>query len=293
MLSLPSLIFCLMCRRSDRKRDKGLKIPDCVEYIRNIRYGSNKKYHMLDLCRPKTGTAKKIPVIISIHGGGYVYGSKEVYQFYCAHLASFGFAVVNFNYRLAPKYRFPAPLSDLNQVFKWVMAHAGQYSLDTDNVFLVGDSAGAQLASQYGVIYSSPEYRKIMEMKKPHLNIRALGLCCGLYDISPDENDPGKLSPDYFSHNPKQFGEKLNVLKYLGMDFPPSFILSAPGDFLLERNKAFDAFLTEQGIDHEFNIYGDEKTGHVFHVNMKDTAGHKANSDMIDFFNRFVAAVRS
>ena len=55
-----------------------------------------------------------------------------------------GFAVVNYTYRLAPEYQYPAPLEDTNRVVTWVMEHAGEYDLDTENVFMVGDSAGAQ-----------------------------------------------------------------------------------------------------------------------------------------------------
>ena len=72
---------------------------------------------------------KKRPpfVILYLHGGGYVYGSAERYRFYCADLAQRGFTVVNFNYRLAPEYSFPAPLEDLNAVMAWVAANAGPY----------------------------------------------------------------------------------------------------------------------------------------------------------------------
>lgn len=55
-----------------------------------------------------------IPVIVSVHGGGWGYGDKERYQYYCMSLAQQGFAVVNFSYRLASKYKFPAPLEDTN-----------------------------------------------------------------------------------------------------------------------------------------------------------------------------------
>ena len=119
-MSLSSFMFCKLCQKSDAKRDEGLKIPEDIEYVRDIRYGRNIKYHTLDICWPKAKKSEKLPVIISIHGGGYVYGSKEVYQFYVASLAQRGFTVINFNYRLAPKYHFPAPLEDLTSVIKWI-----------------------------------------------------------------------------------------------------------------------------------------------------------------------------
>ena len=65
----------------------------------------NLKWQKLDVYRQKDATGK-LPVIVSVHGGGWVYGDKERYQFYCMDLAERGFAVVNFSYRLAPEYKF-------------------------------------------------------------------------------------------------------------------------------------------------------------------------------------------
>ena len=67
----------------------------------------------MDVYRPRD-TDAVIPVIVSVHGGGWGYGDKERYQYYCMSLAQQGFAVVNFSYRLASKYKFPAPLEDTN-----------------------------------------------------------------------------------------------------------------------------------------------------------------------------------
>lgn len=291
-MSFASLVFNMMCKKSDAKRDAGLTIPDDVKYIRDVRYGRNRKYHTLDICWPRSFDSEKLPVIISIHGGGYVYGSKEVYQFYVASLAERGFIVINFNYRLAPKYTFPAPLEDLNQVIKWMMAKRDGYPFDLENVFLVGDSAGAQIASQYGVIYSNKEYRKIMGFRKPKIKIRALGLCCGTYDLYKNayEESGNALIADYLTKYPQQFGEKLNVLKYITKDFPPSYIFSAGGDFLLEECKPMANLLTENGVKCEYKIYGDKNTYHVFHVNVRDEVGQKANDDQMDFFKKFIDA---
>lgn len=308
-MSLGSFIFKKMCTKSDAKRDEGLEIPESVEYIRDIRYGRNRKFHLLDICWPKNISEKKgglfnkseeeraidlskdkLPVIISVHGGGYVYGSKEVYQFYCASLAEKGFTVINFDYRLAPKYTFPAPLEDLNLVMKWMMANKDDYPIDTDNVFLVGDSAGAQLACQYGVIYSDKEYRNIMDFKKPRINLRAVGLCCGVYDLKKRLMNEGKhgLIRDYLTSKPDQFGAKLDVLEHITDEFPPAYLFSSKGDMLLEECEPMAEYLKSRGVKCAYKIYGTKKTGHVFHVNVRDEYGAEANSDQIEFFRKFI-----
>ena len=136
----------------------------------------------------------KTPGILWIHGGGYVYGSTKQYQFYCMGLAQRGFAVVSFNYHLAPKYKFPTPVYDTNLVMEWICRKAEIYGFDTDNVVIVGDSAGAQLASQYAVICTDPEYAKIMEITPPEFTLRAVGLNCGMYDLKKRAGEiPGSL----------------------------------------------------------------------------------------------------
>ena len=99
-------------------------------------------------------------MIVSVHGGGWVYGDKERYQFYCMSLAQRGFAVVNFTYRLAPEFQYPppAPLEDTNLVFGWILRHADQYGLDTNRLFAVGDSAGGNILGLYAAFSTNPAY---------------------------------------------------------------------------------------------------------------------------------------
>ena len=107
---------------SDDKRDAGLSIPADIDYRAGIPYGPDPVYHTLDLCWPK-GAEGALPTIVSVHGGGYVYGSAERYRFYCADLAQRGFAVVNFNYRLAPEHPLPAPHPLLPSLPSWLPPH--------------------------------------------------------------------------------------------------------------------------------------------------------------------------
>ena len=119
----------------DMVRDAGLKTPEDVQRFDNIVYGEDKVWQSLDVYRPKaTNIEEKLPVIVSVHGGGWVYGDKKLYQFYCLSLAQRGFAVVNFSYRLAPESKFPASIIDTNLVFGWILDHAEEYGLDSESV---------------------------------------------------------------------------------------------------------------------------------------------------------------
>ena len=235
-MSVESFSFWFFASRSDAKRDRGLKTPEDIRRIDRIPYGPDARWNTLDVYRPR-GKAGKLPVIVNIHGGGYVYGSTKQYQFYCMGLAQRGFAVVSFNYHLAPKYKFPTPVRDTNLVMEWICRKAEIYGFDTDNVVIVGDSAGAQLASQYAVICTDPEYAKIMEITPPEFTLRAVGLNCGMYDLKKRAGEiPGnKLMIDYFTKDPSVYGKKLDVLSHVTEKFPPAYLLSAKGDFLVEQ----------------------------------------------------------
>ena len=122
---------------SDAKRDNGLVEPDDIKKFRDISYGPYDKWNLLDVYVPadkENNAAIKavkenvtaFPVIVNIHGGGYFYGDKELYRFYCMRLAQFGFAVVNINYRLSPEFHFPSPLEDamavtdlISKMYSW------------------------------------------------------------------------------------------------------------------------------------------------------------------------------
>lgn len=283
-MSVESFSFWFFASRSDAKRDRGLKTPEDIRRIDRIPYGPDARWNTLDVYRPR-GKAGKLPVIVNIHGGGYVYGSTKQYQFYCMDLAQRGFAVVSFNYHLAPKYKFPTPVRDTNLVMEWICRKAEIYGFDTDNVVIVGDSAGAQLASQYAVICTDPEYAKIMEITPPEFTLRAVGLNCGMYDLKERAGEiPGnKLMVDYFTKDPSVYGKKLDVLSHVTEKFPPAYLLSAKGDFLVEQCRPMAELIRSKGVPCEYRIYGDEKTGHVFHLDMRSDLARKANDEEIAF----------
>lgn len=283
-MSVESFSFWFFASRSDAKRDRGLKTPEDIRRIDRIPYGPDARWNTLDVYRPR-GKAGKLPVIVNIHGGGYVYGSTKQYQFYCMDLAQRGFAVVSFNYHLAPKYKFPTPVRDTNLVMEWICRKAEIYGFDTDNVVIVGDSAGAQLASQYAVICTDPEYAKIMEITPPEFTLRAVGLNCGMYDLKKRAGEiPGnKLMIDYFTKDPSVYGKKLDVLSHVTEKFPPAYLLSAKGDFLVEQCRPMAELIRSKGVPCEYRIYGDEKTGHVFHLDIRSDLARKANDEEIAF----------
>ena len=289
-MSLNSFIFRKMCTKSDTARDSGLTTPPEIQRFDDIRYGGDPKWNILDVYRPKAAADSKLPVIVSFHGGGCVYGDKEVYQFYCMELAKHGFAVVNYTYRLAPRYRYPAPFEDTNDVFGWLMDNAEKYGFDTENIFAVGDSAGATGIALYACILTSPDYAAKFSFTPPaDLEIKGLALNCGIYDT--EHFCTVKTLRDYL---PKQRSAEvlsdLTVIKHVTKDFPPSYIMTANCDDLRSESPLLKKALDEKGVHCVYKEYGDEncKLYHVFHCNIKTEEAAQANKDECDFFRELM-----
>ena len=302
MLTLRQIILAFKFRHSflkgDRVRDAGLTTPDDVIRFDNISYGEKikqKKFHLLDVYRPKSAE-EKIPVIVSIHGGAWVYGTKETYQFYCMSLAQRGFAVVNFSYRLAPENLFPAMLEDIQQVFDWLSdsQNAETYGFDLNNVFAVGDSAGGHLLSLYASAITNPDYAKKFPFIKKTVPLKAVALNCGKYNMGYDlENDykmrlvienllPGKGT--------KEELELINGLSYVTKDFPPAYVMSCLGDFLLEESGFMSKALEAAGVPYEYHCYGTDQKPlwHVFHCDLRIEEAAICNDAECNFFKKFI-----
>lgn len=312
-MSQTSEMFRIEWLVADNARDAGLEEPADVTAFKDLPYGEFGHWNLLDLYLPKDAAekdttknaAQMLPVIISIHGGAFVYGQKETYKFYLMSLAQRGFAVVNFNYRLAPEYKFPAALEDTDAVLHWVLENAGKYNLDTENIFFVGDSAGANYAALYAIYCVNPAYaRKVQDAAKkwhgkqarinPPLAFKpkALALNCGVYDLTADRDNHADTMLDLFGEEHlTECCEYLNVMDYLTADFPPAFVMTGEYDFLKLQNRHMDRALSKLNLPHVFKHYGtkeNQEISHVFHVNMKLPLAHACNDDECEFFKEFI-----
>ena len=295
---------------ADKKRDSEKTSPADVIRFDNIRYGDGKpeKWQLLDVYRPKTGTIgatentespgafEKLPVIVNVHGGAWVYGDKEVYQFYCMSLAQRGFAVVNFSYRLAPEVKFPASLEDTEKVFNWIAANAEKYGFDLNNVFAVGDSAGAHILTLYASVLTNKEYASNYSFisTEKNLKLRGVALNCGKYEMAEDlENDKGAqllletLLPGKIT---KEKLELLDASVHLTGDFPPAFVMTSLRDSMKPQAPVINKALEAAGVKYEYHCYGTEQMPlwHVFHCDPQLPEAVVCNDEECGFFKKLM-----
>ncbi len=288
MMSLRSFIVNIAFTILDGRRDKHLKLAANVIRHKDIVYGVDDKMQSLDIYHPRD-MDKKLPVIVNVHGGGFVYGTKETYQYYCSDLAKRGFIVVSFSYRLAPKHRFPKQLEDINLVMKWVKEHQERYLMDLHHLYLIGDSAGAHLSLLYTSFLVNKPYQDNFAFKPAKgIHIKALSLSCGIYDIHKIPWHTYWLFRDLLGKDFKRYISLVNPIAYVTDDFPPIHLMSFNADFLKMQIPLLKTKLNEFNVMNESQIYGDKKhrLGHVFHTHVDKLFAIKANDDQCDFLKQ-------
>ncbi|MCM3768070.1 alpha/beta hydrolase [Neobacillus niacini] len=114
---------------------------------KNMKYGSDVK-QALDLYVPKNN--RDNPVIIYVHGGGWMRGDKADVGDKPAFFTDKGYVFVSVNYRLFPNAAYEEMATDVATAVKWVFDHAEQYQIDIRRINLMGHSAGGHLVSLIG-----------------------------------------------------------------------------------------------------------------------------------------------
>jgi alpha-L-fucosidase 2 len=122
------------------------------------------------------------PAAILVHGGGFDEGSKStnVKPLFDV-LANAGFAWFSIDYRMAPEFRFPQAIDDLNTAIKWVKANAAEYHVNVAKMAIIGESAGGFLVNYAGThetpetrvaavvdFYGPVDYGKLAELRRDH-----------------------------------------------------------------------------------------------------------------------------
>lgn len=121
-----------------------------IAFEKDIEYSNPDNQHLqVDMARPDG--EGPYPAVICIHGGGFRAGTRQGYDGLIKKLAKSGYLAVTVEYRLAPKYQFPAAVYDVKAAVRWLRANAAKYHVDPDRIGAMGGSAGGHLAQFLGV----------------------------------------------------------------------------------------------------------------------------------------------
>lgn len=121
-------------------------VNGAVKIEHDVAYGDLPRQR-LDLYRPSAAVTTPRPIVIFVHGGSWYWGSKDLYRFVGAALAERGAVVAVINYRLHPDAHLAESLDDVTAAVVRVEHEATRLGGDEHRVFLMGHSAGAELAA--------------------------------------------------------------------------------------------------------------------------------------------------
>lgn len=150
-----------------------------VTVTRDERYGAHERQR-LDVFQPSANGGKR-PVLIYVHGGGFIAGNKRVpgtayYDNVALWAVRNGYVGVTMTYRLAPENKYPAAAADVGGAVKWGIEHVAAYGGDPENIVLLGQSAGSTHVATYA---ARPDLHP-----RTGGGVRAIAMLSGVYDFT-------------------------------------------------------------------------------------------------------------
>lgn len=284
-------------KKSDEANFKNLKHIDGVKSTLDIRYfkGANK-YHLFNMYYPENSDTKKLPLMIDIHGGGWIYGDKDLNRFHNAYYASKGFCVLSMSYRLLLRTNLKGIVKDLFHFFNYIEKNKDKLNISFDNVLLCGDSAGGHLALLinainqnrdlqilYGVVPFNIEF-KMINLEHPVPYLKDLFTGKGMYLahaclMGAFFGRRYKKNPIYYSSS---FDDLIDRSK-----FPFISIVSSSDDTFKAQTCRVYNDLKERNIPCLFKFYENEP--HVFEVSFYDKPNSlEYNNLVIDIFKEII-----
>lgn len=232
-----------------------LEIQEEVTVVKNLVY-SDSEHALLDIYRP-ADMAENLPLVLWIHGGGYVGGSKDSRQDYAMALAHEGYVVANIDYALAPEQLYPGPIFQANEALAFLEQYAHLYGADFSRVFFGGDSAGAQIASQLAAAVSNEELAADMAFQPAIAadSVKGVLLMCGLYNMDTVRATgfqnietflsayTGTVPFESFEHI-----DQLSTVQHITEDYPPAFITVGDADPFVSQSKELVAALEAENV---------------------------------------------
>ena len=199
--------------------------------VPNITYGLVNDWETkLDLYLPQ-GVDGPTPVLLYIHGGGWVGGSKEGNVLRLLPWLEMGWAVANVEYRLGEVSLAPAAVEDCLCALRWVIRNAENYNIDASRIVVTGNSAGGHLALTTGMIPASAGLDRQCPGRET-LTVAAIINWYGITDVGDLLDGPNMKSyaVEWMGSMPNRFeiAERVSPLTYVRTGLPP--VLTVHGD---------------------------------------------------------------
>ncbi|MFZ4928391.1 alpha/beta hydrolase [Chryseobacterium sp. Mn2064] len=208
--------------------------------------------------RPKGKDTQNTSAIIYIHGGWFIAGGYETHDAVARKLANTTSSVIIFvDYRLAPEHPFPAGFNDCIDTVEWVVENAKTLGIDTNNIGIIGDSAGGALAT--AVSTQIGKYFKFQVLIYPAADNSLNSESWKTYENGPVLNKPGGVEawnhylPEHEADNPLAIPVLIKDFK----ETPATLIILAEHDPLIDDGKQLSENMKNAGVPLHTSLYKD------------------------------------
>jgi acetyl esterase/lipase len=213
------------------------------------------------------------PVVLWIHGGGYVSGSAARLAPFTRRLAGQGFIVASLDYSLAPESRHPVPVRQANAALGFIRDHIADYGGDPQRVFVGGDSAGAQISSELAVVVTNRAFADDLALQ-PSLDSKSLRgaiLYCGLFDMStvaatrfPHLQRYMSSYTGYDDWERAPFIAQLSTTTQASAAYPPTFLTVGDADPFESQSRELARALRSRGVATDVLFWKDGGLKHEY-----------------------------
>lgn len=195
-----------------------------------------------------------LPVILFVHGGAWVTGSRYHFMSHANQVIASGFTVFSIDYRLAPKYKFPAPLADVREAIKYISNNADSLKIDPKKIVIWGYSAGAQLAAL-------ASFQKADGVPQPTLCVVG-GTPSDLTNIPENSSAFSAIFGGTRKQVPDTYRDA-SPITFVSKDNPPTFIYQGDRDLLVAKKYADQFYEKLQSVNVPAEYFVCEGQGHI------------------------------
>jgi acetyl esterase len=198
------------------------------------------------------------PIVLLVHGGGWMVGEAAQIGDYARILASEGFIVANLDYSLAPEHQYPTPIRQTAAALEYLYVHANEFGGDPSKMFIGGNSAGAQIASQIGSMVTNTVLQDDVgvAVDVPAESLRGVILYSGPYDFDVVDKTgfPAFRTYAWSYLGTKDYEndarlDELSVARNATADYPATYMTAGDADPLESQTYELDAVLRALGVD--------------------------------------------
>lgn len=236
---------------------------------RDVTYGEADGVALkMDLYFPKQPASKPMPALMYVHGGAWRTGDKAMGAGMMAvsELLKRGYLVTSINYRLAPKYKFPAQIEDTKCAVRYLRAHAKEYDLDPNRIGVWGGSAGGHLVALLGLADEKAGLEGKGGWADQSSRVQAVVDMFGPTDFVAIGEGNQRVGEDVFGVTSAEdpILKKASPVTYVRKDAPPFLILHGDKDRVvrLRHSEELNRKLNAVGASSELVVV--KNAGHGF-----------------------------